>query len=244
MNYAAQEKRLRSEAKKLLESGEVELVLGFADNPEVGHPTPIFVRNVSDVEKLVWNEGCNINLAAYLRETKGKVAVAAKPADKRSVINLISEHQIDRDRVKIIELDYPVLERSPDEDNASARFLREIDKCILCFACRQACPGCYCTVCFIERKANPWEQIDPDRATKMAFHLTRAMHLAGRCTDCGACKKVCPSGVDIHYLYEGLTDFVEAEYGYKPGLDPDEPAVLAQYNKDDGQPGFLGGEDH
>jgi ferredoxin len=122
------------------------------------------------------------------------------------------------------------------------RFMKEIDKCILCFACRQACQGCYCVTCFIDRKATPWEQIDADKSTKIAFHLTRAMHLAGRCTDCGACEKVCPSGVNLKYLFKGLSEFVEETYGFKAGADPEETPALNRYSPDDKQVAFLGGD--
>jgi ferredoxin len=122
------------------------------------------------------------------------------------------------------------------------RFMKEIDKCILCYACRQACQGCYCVSCFMDRKATPWEQVDADTSTKIAFHLTRAMHLAGRCTDCGACEKVCPSGVKLKYLYKGLSEFVEETYDFKAGVDPNATPVLNQYSADDKQVAFLGGD--
>lgn len=122
------------------------------------------------------------------------------------------------------------------------RFLKEVDKCILCYACRQACQGCYCVSCFMDRKATPWEQVDPDRATKMAFHLTRAMHLAGRCTDCGACEKVCPSGVNLKYLYKGMSEFVEEFYDFKAGVDIEAKPFANQYKPDDPQVAFLGGD--
>ncbi|URW87892.1 4Fe-4S dicluster domain-containing protein [Blautia wexlerae] len=27
------------------------------------------------------------------------------------------------------------------------------------------------------------------------FHIIRAFHVAGRCTDCGECDRVCPQGI-------------------------------------------------
>lgn len=127
-------------------------------------------------------------------------------------------------------------------DERFERFKKEIDKCILCYACRQACQGCYCKSCFMDRKATPWEQIDPDTSTKMAFHLTRAMHLAGRCTDCGACEKVCPSGVNLKYLYKGLGEFVEEFYGFKAGVDLEAKPFANEYKQNDQQVAFLGGD--
>jgi ferredoxin len=127
-------------------------------------------------------------------------------------------------------------------DERFERFKKEIDKCILCYACRQACQGCYCKACFMDRKATPWEQVDPDTSTKMAFHLTRAMHLAGRCTDCGACEKVCPSGVNLKYLFKGLSEFVEEFYDFKAGVDMEAKPFANQYKQDDQQVAFLGGD--
>ncbi|NLT39759.1 MAG: hypothetical protein GXX89_04765 [Clostridiales bacterium] len=131
------------------------------------------------------------------------------------------------------------MENSTDAEKKE-RFLKEIDKCILCFTCRQACPACYCTACFIDRKADPWRQIDADRATKIAFHLTRAMHLAGRCTDCCACEKVCASGVNLRYLYRGIIEFVSDTYGFTTGVDPDARPVMNSFTSEDSETGFLG----
>ena len=134
------------------------------------------------------------------------------------------------------------LKESADEERAG-RFRREIDKCILCFSCRQACPGCYCEKCFIDRKASPWSRADTDRGTKEAFHLTRAMHLAGRCTACGACERVCPSGVKLGYLFSGLREFISDLYDFRAGEDPQSPSALNLCDPDDREIGFLVGDD-
>lgn len=123
------------------------------------------------------------------------------------------------------------------------RFQKEIDKCILCFSCRQVCYGCYCPTCFIDRTTPNWLPDDLKSGTKMLYHLGRAMHLAGRCIECGACERVCASGVKIRYLIKEVTDFCKDIYGYTAGLDPDQTPVLAQFSKDDREIGFLGGEE-
>jgi len=123
-----------------------------------------------------------------------------------------------------------------------ARFLREIDKCILCYTCRQTCPGCYCAACFTDRKMTNWHQADADLGEKIAFHLTRAMHLAGRCVSCGACENVCPSGVNLKYIYDGINDFINDQYGYRAGIDPEVPPAMSSYSTTDREIGFLGGE--
>jgi Fe-S oxidoreductase len=124
------------------------------------------------------------------------------------------------------------------------KFKQEIDKCILCYACRQSCYGCYCKNCFIERDATDWQPLEIDTGTKMTFHMGRTMHLAGRCVDCGACEAACASGVNIRYIIKEVTDFVEELYDYRAGLDPEKPPALLENAFDDKEVGFLGGAKH
>ena len=121
-----------------------------------------------------------------------------------------------------------------------ARFRAEIDKCILCYSCRQACYGCYCKTCFIERDMPDWQPVELDAGTKMTFHLGRAMHLAGRCVECGACEAACASGVNVRYLIQEVTDFVDEMYGFRTGMDIGTAQAMVAYGPDDREPGFLG----
>ncbi|MDS1029987.1 4Fe-4S dicluster domain-containing protein [Bacillota bacterium LX-D] len=122
------------------------------------------------------------------------------------------------------------------------RLQAELKKCIMCFSCRQACYGCYCTTCFMDRNIPNWQPNELDMGAKLNFHLGRFMHLAGRCVECGACERVCPSGVKIRYIIKDLTDFCEKVYGYQAGLDPNEVPVLTAFEQNDKEFGFLGGE--
>jgi len=124
------------------------------------------------------------------------------------------------------------------------RFKEEIDKCILCYSCRQACYGCYCKSCFIERDTPDWQPAEIDAGTKMAFHLGRAMHLAGRCVECGACEAACASGVNVRYIISDATDFIEEEYGFKTGMDFDTTQAMLTNKLDDREVGFFGGTEH
>lgn len=129
-------------------------------------------------------------------------------------------------------------------DLSMERFLDEMEKCILCFSCRQACYGCYCQTCFMDRGVPNWQPAKPDLGAKMLYHLGRAMHLSGRCVECGACENACASGVDIRYLIREVTNFVDELYGYRAGIDPTiEPAMLT-YADNDREVGFLGGDAH
>jgi hypothetical protein len=37
-------------------------------------------------------------------------------------------------------------------------FTEETDRCIRCYACREACPMCYCTECFVDHIAPRWSE--------------------------------------------------------------------------------------
>ncbi len=123
------------------------------------------------------------------------------------------------------------------------RFQNEIKKCILCYSCRQACYGCYCESCFMDRNIPNWLSSELDTGSKMMFHLGRAMHLAGRCVECGACERVCPSGVDIRYLIKEITGFCEELYGYQAGVNANDIPALLSFKQNDREVGFVGGEE-
>jgi len=141
---------------------------------------------------------------------------------------------------KVHEPDEP----SPFGPGSLKRFREEIDKCILCYSCRQACYGCYCKSCFIERDMPDWQPVEIDAGTKMTFHLGRAMHLAGRCVECGACEAACASGVNVRYIISEATDFIEEMYGFKTGMDFDTTQAMLTYKLEDKEIGFFGGAEH
>ncbi len=100
-----------------------------------------------------------------------------------------------------------------------AFWLREFDRCIRCYACRQVCPGCYCTTCMFERDDGLWVDIGIEVPQKHIFHLGRALHLAGRCVECDECERVCPMGLPLSLLNRRLAREVEALYGHRAGRE-------------------------
>ena len=128
-------------------------------------------------------------------------------------------------------------------ENNLQKFQNEIEKCILCYACRQACYGCYCKSCFVDMTVpKKWLPGEINEGAKMAFHLGRAMHLGGRCVECGACERVCPSGVKIRYLIQEITKFIRELYGYEAGINPGETPALAVFSSNDSEAAMSGSE--
>jgi len=98
--------KIREEAKKALESGEVGMVIGWGAGSVPFKTTPVFIEKPEDVDKLVWNPVCVNNLAVYLPKLARdrKVGVVAKPCDIRSIVTLIRERQVKRENLFIIGL--------------------------------------------------------------------------------------------------------------------------------------------
>ncbi len=97
-------------------------------------------------------------------------------------------------------------------------WLSQFDRCIRCYACRQACPTCDCPTCLYERDDSLWTGMNIEVNEKRAFHLGRAYHLAGRCVGCDECERVCPMEIPISLLNRKLAQEVEAAFGYRAGL--------------------------
>ncbi len=91
-------------------------------------------------------------------------------------------------------------------------------ECIKCMACVKACPLCYCVDCSIEGYRPLL--ISKLRMPKelMTFHLIRALHMAGRCVECGACEFACPIGIPLTRFYSQVNKEVGKILGYSPGL--------------------------
>ncbi len=97
-------------------------------------------------------------------------------------------------------------------------WLKEFDRCIRCYACRQACPGCYCNVCEFDRDDSLWIGMQIELPEKYFFHTFRAMHLAGRCVECNECERVCPMDIPLSLLNRKLVQEVDALYGHRGGM--------------------------
>ncbi len=112
----------------------------------------------------------------------------------------------------------------------------EFDRCIRCYACRQACPACYCFECVAEQLDPPWTSIAIEPPQKMFFHVMRAYHLAGRCSGCNACEEACPIGIPLSLLNRMIAREVETLFDYRTGQDATVPPPLATFRKDETLP--------
>jgi ferredoxin len=115
----------------------------------------------------------------------------------------------------------------------------ELSRCIRCNACRNVCPACTCEQCVFD---NPKSGIDQKAAAdsfeENMFHIIRAFHVAGRCTDCGECSRVCPQHIPLHLLNRKFIKDIDAFYGeYQAGETVGSRAPLVDYTEGDMEPG-------
>ena len=112
-------------------------------------------------------------------------------------------------------------------------FTRTISRCIRCYACRNACPLCYCPTCFVDESQPQWVGKSIDPTDTMTFHFLRAYHCAGRCTDCGACERVCPVGIPVRQFTKKLNKDAKVIFDWEAGLTLDKRPPLDVYRPDD-----------
>ena len=111
----------------------------------------------------------------------------------------------------------------------------ELSKCIRCNACRNVCPACTCENCVFNNPDSGVEnKAAADSFEENMFHIIRAFHVAGRCTDCGECSRVCPQNIPLHLLNRKFIKDINSLYGeYQAGADTTTKAPLNDYTKED-----------
>jgi ferredoxin len=112
---------LRKTAADLLGKKSVDLVIGYGRSSG-GDTIPLFVRRVEEAQRLEWDQHCTYNLVRYLTDrevvgpvgidrpaadrdkdaAEGKVALVVKGCDLKSLVVLLSEGQVRRDRLTVI----------------------------------------------------------------------------------------------------------------------------------------------
>ena len=268
--------KIREVAKRLLESGQVEVFIGYKKGSVPMMNEPVMIRSPEQVDQLHWDSHCGLNLCNYLTKRKEKIGILATGCNSRNIVTHIIEKQIKREQLYIIGVpckgmvdhravrravkNREILEVTEEGETLIVRgtdfeerlnkadylqsncavcrhrnpviydelvadlvkeqkdvdpyvdvkkiegmspdkkwdfFTRLISECIRCYACRNACPLCYCPTCFVDESRPQWVGKSIDPIDTMTFHFLRAYHCAGRCTDCGACERVCPVGIPV-----------------------------------------------
>jgi len=162
-----------------------------------------------------------------------------KGKEHRIYDELIGESVETNDKERFADIE--ALEKmSPEEKFAF--FQAELSKCIRCNACRNVCPACTCRKCvFDSNKFDSAQKVNVDSFEEKMFHIIRAFHVAGRCTDCGECSRVCPQGIPLHLFNRKFIKDIDELYGeFKAGDDIEAQGPLTDFTFDDAEPSIVG----
>ena len=319
------ENSIRDSARKLLNEKQVDVVIGYSEGTLPLSATPIIIRKEEDVEKLIWNNLCYVNLAKYLVplmpqlcDSEGnplKIGIVAKGCVGRAVNLLAAEKQVNLENVKMIgincngivnrsRIDQEIGEKEILEVNVSGndivvkgkdweqkfpydQYINELCKvcqiksppataetcigecqevesihdeftdvadfesksaeekweyikesleiCTRCYACREACPMCYCNLCFVDQNLPIWFGKTTQLPDIIVFHLIRAFHMAGRCVACGACSSVCPVGIDLNKITRKLEQMVKVRFDFTSGLNAETLPPMMNFKMEDSE---------
>lgn len=117
----------------------------------------------------------------------------------------------------------------------------ELSKCIRCNACRDVCPACTCEKCVFDNdQSGIAQKAAANSFEENMYHIIRAFHVAGRCTDCGECSRVCPQHIPLHLLNRKFIKDINELYGeYQSGADLETKPPLIDYTKGDCEPSIV-----
>ena len=117
----------------------------------------------------------------------------------------------------------------------------EFSRCIRCNACRDVCPACTCEKCVFDNNALYTSQkVAQVPFEESLYHIIRAWHVAGRCTDCGECSRVCPEHIPLHLLNRKFVKDIDEIYGpYVAGSDMETKPPMLTWTAGDAEPSVV-----
>ena len=117
----------------------------------------------------------------------------------------------------------------------------ELSRCIRCNACRNVCPACTCEKCVFDNNAlYTTQKVAETNFEENLFHIIRAWHVAGRCTDCGECSRVCAQNIPLYLLNRKFIKDINEIYGeYQAGADMESKPAMITFKEDDAEPSIV-----
>jgi len=112
-------------------------------------------------------------------------------------------------------------------------WLDELSRCFKCYACRSSCPMCYCERCTIECNQPQWVSPASHHLGNVEWHIIRAMHIAGRCVNCGECARACPLDIPINLLTLKVSEDIRKNFGLTAGMSATLEYALSTFKTDD-----------
>ena len=163
------------------------------------------------------------------------LSVACRACDARALYQMADLHQFPRELLDLIAIPCSTEQQKaccctrpqwPGDNKVLSHegsitcegdidWLAQFSRCVQCHRCRIACPVCVCPDCALDDSATHPSSMQPF-SSPMLYHLTRALHVADCCVQCGACQEACPQGLPLLQLHQSVAVSME-NLGYKSG---------------------------
>lgn len=78
-----------------------------------------------------------------------------------------------------------------------------------------------------------WISPIPTPGDNFVFHMMRLLHVAGTCTSCGECERVCPVEIPLMKLTEKMADDLKDLFAFEAGVDLEKPLPFRTYRQED-----------
>ncbi|EAT58543.1 4Fe-4S dicluster domain-containing protein [Chlorobium ferrooxidans] len=150
--------------------------------------------------------------------------------DFTDLLGALKESTPDVDGRELLE---KIEKMSPEE--RFAFWQEEFSKCIKCYACRQACPMCYCRRCIVDSNQPQWVNTSSHTLGNFEWNIVRAFHLSGRCVECGNCDRACPVNIPLRLINRKMAQEVLDSFNHFAGTSKTQEPVLASFKKDDSE---------
>jgi len=154
------------------------------------------------------------------------------------------------------EIDMNEIDKLKEKKSAEKRKLfdeKKIDKfgldglvdtfgrCLGCHACGNACPVCYCSLCYfdsVENELKPSDfesELNKKGALRLPpniinYHLGRMVHIGVSCVGCGSCSDACPVDIPVSIIFKSAGESIQKSFNYTPGKDVEEPLPISTFN--------------
>jgi ferredoxin len=193
----------------------------------------------------------------------GRMAIVALPSTLRSILQLAAEKQLREENLlalavldgnlrelatfdaieeaiatvpdAILDADQKLIDKltAMSVTERRAFWAEELGRCVKCYACRSSCPMCYCERCTMDCNRPQWIPVASHAVGNLEYHIVRAMHLAGRCVECGTCGQACPVGIPVHLLTFFAEQSVRRQFGQKGGASAKLDYAMSTFKPDD-----------